>query len=237
MAWRGLIARLIPLNSMAAVKLTAIKPSAKNAKVRRVISAIFSVANLRRIPKLASMATNNKESDFQRIRQELDSGEVQEDLWLRAVASSGGTHSKAVSTYISLRAERLYQENTTAYQRAADTTIQALDPRSRRGQILSCALVIGIALVILFSVQPVLRASAKKNYDRLYEKAKAADVIGKDQRYLFQQLGKPDVSRSSDNSLVYIYNTGSVFCFGRHEYDLKVFMDLQTGHVMGIDTL
>src|SRR5688572_13846991 len=129
---------------------------------------------------------------YREIVEEIETGNLQKDLWLQAWEKSFGNRSKATSIYISLRADQLYKENTAFYKRAARSTLSALDVRNHRTRkILTISCVI-LVIALFFAIQPALQRRASEQQRVLVERVLNADIKGKPERDLFEKVGRPD---------------------------------------------
>ena len=170
-------------------------------------------------------------TNYQKIQQEIDSGNIREDVWIEAYAKGLGNYNKAVSIYITMRAEQMYKENTTFFRRTGDSVVNQFDPKNRRGKWLIAASVAIIATVSLFGAQPALRNSANTKYQDWCKKARDLQLAGKNINFLIQNFGQPNNIVTTAGSTIYVYNPCSALCFDKERYQIKVMVNAQTATV------
>lgn len=188
------------------------------------------------------MATNQEntldgaplpQTNYQKIQHEIDSGNIREDVWVEAYAKGRGNYNKAVSFYISIRADQLYKENTTFFKRTGDSVVQQFNPSNRRGKWLLVLAVFSVGALTLFGSQPLLRANAIKKYKGWCAKARELSLPGKSPTFLLQNFGRPKEIVTTGNSVTYVYNPCSTFCFNKERYQFKVTINASTATISG----
>lgn len=177
------------------------------------------------------MPNNNA---YQTILQEIETNTVQKEVWLEAFEKAHGDHDKAVSIYVTLRGEQIYRSETSFHRRAADSVVQVCDLQTKRGRIIAALAVPTLLIGSLLIAQPFLHRSASQQYQSLTEKARESRVIGGTAQELFRELGEPKTSEINGNTLSYTYNPSSLLCLGKQKYNLKFFVDNQTGRISGM---
>ena len=172
-------------------------------------------------------------TQYEQIAEEIETGNVHKGLWVQAFEKAEGDRNKAASHYITLRADQLYRENTSFFRRTADTTFGIFNFRTASGirKIIAAAFV--AAVILFFSVQPALSKTATRRHEDLCEKVRQANLIGKKERDMYSALGDPTSLDVTESWMTYVYNTASKACLNKKKFDLKVFVDTQSGLIVG----
>ena len=172
-------------------------------------------------------------TQYQQIAEEIETGNVQKDLWVQAFEKANGNQNKAASHYITLRAEQLYQENTNVFKRTAHKTFDVFDVRTKRGIRRLVAAVFITSLILLFSVQPALSRTATRRHKDLCEKVRQSGLIGKKERDMYAALGNPTTLDVTESWMAYVYNPAPTLCLSKKKFDLRIFVENQTGLIVG----
>jgi hypothetical protein len=172
-------------------------------------------------------------TNYQKIQQEIDTGNIREDVWIEAYAKGLGNYNKAVSIYITMRADQMYKENTTFFRRTGNSVVQQFDPKNRRGKWLIITAIFAIGAASLFGAQPMLRANAVAKYKSWCTKARELGLPGKNTTFLLQHFGRPESIVPTTGSVTYVYNPCSRFCFNKDRFFFKVTVSTDTATISG----